>query len=141
MLRGTQILLLLTMFSQMGLAEQQWYQVREGVCGKVLIKRNGKLHEAKRQKIDLYRSAAKDVPCCKGSTLLLSTQTSRSGKFLFESLDEGHYFIVLPDSQSLLSIPIWVKQKYSTKACDLDQRFIIDAATGKSEVELRVSID
>ena len=141
MRRGVQILVLLTMASQMALAQQQWYQVREGVCGKMLIKTNGKLHEAKRRKIDLYRPAAKDVPCCKGSTLLLSTQTSRSGKFLFESLDEGQYFLVLPDSESLLSIPIWVKQKYSTKACDLDQRFIIDAETGKSEVELRVSVD
>jgi hypothetical protein len=132
---------MLTIVCQMALAEQQWFQVREGVCGKMLIKRNGKLEEAKRQKIDLYRPAAKDVPCCNGSTLLVSTQTSPSGKFLFESLDEGQYFIVLADSQPLLSVPVWVKKKYSISACDVDQRFTVDTDTGKSAVEVQVTID
>jgi hypothetical protein len=121
--------------------EQTWSQVRGPVCGKILVKQNGHSKALKNRTIQVYKSRRKDVPCCEESELVRELKTSRSGSILIDKLDEGNYFLVVKDTDPLLTIPIWVPKAYEARSCDIDRRFTVDVATGRAEVTLIISVD
>jgi hypothetical protein len=81
------------------------------------------------------------MTCCEQAELLSETKTGRYGNFFIKKLDAGDYFLILKGSSPTLSIPILVEKAYESKACDIDQRFTVDAATGKTEITAIVEVD
>jgi hypothetical protein len=122
-------------------AQQDWHRTGVPVCGKILFAKNGRTKPAKSETVQVYKSRGNDAICCAQAELALELKTNRSGNFLINKLDEGNYFLVLKDSAPPLTIPISVPKAYEQKTCDIDQRFTVDAATGKSEVTVTIEVD
>jgi hypothetical protein len=123
-------------------AQETWHRTGPQVCGKILVKREGRTRAAKKVAVKVYRSKDADVAtCCDQAEFVLETKTDGSGNFFVNKLDAGDYFLMLSDGAPALSIPIQLGKSYMSKACNLDQRFTVDAATGKSEISVIVTVD
>jgi hypothetical protein len=123
-------------------AQQEYQKVYVPVCGKILLQHDRHTKPVKKAHIEVYKSVNRDkVTCCEGASLVSSTSTDRYGNFLVKQLDAGKYFIALRRTNPDITIPIDVPKRYESKTCEIDQRFTVDAATGKTKITLLITVD